>query len=169
MADAYSTIADLPGERPLASLAVAVLACELLGSLGNLASAGGVTEWYPTLTKPAYTPPNWVFGPVWVTLFALMGVAVWLVWRQGLDTRPVRIALALFAVHFVFNVAWSGAFFGLRSPAAGLAVIAVLLIAIGATMTAFARVDRRAALLLVPYLVWTGFAAVLNYQLWRLN
>ncbi|WP_336001506.1 TspO/MBR family protein [Halorientalis halophila] len=165
----HDSAPTLPRRRPLASLALAVLASELVGALGNLISLGGVTTWYPTLTKPGFTPPGWVFGPVWVTLFALMGAAAWLVWRTGLDERRVRLALALFAGQFALNVAWSGAFFGLRSPVAGLVVIALLWLAIVATVWAFARVDRRAALLLVPYLAWVSFAALLNYELWRLN
>ncbi|SDE92865.1 TspO/MBR family protein [Halorientalis regularis] len=170
MADiTVDTTARFPQRRPAASLVLVVLASELLGGLGNLLSLSGVTTWYPTLTKPAFTPPGWVFGPVWITLFALMGVAAWLVWRAGLDDRTVRIALALFAGQFAFNVAWSGAFFGLRSPLLGLVVIAVLWLTIVATVLAFDRVDRRAALLLVPYLLWVSFAALLNYELWRLN
>jgi tryptophan-rich sensory protein len=102
-------------------------------------------------------------------LFALLGVAAWLVWREGLDDRRVQLALGLFAAQYVLQVAWSGVFFGLRSPYGGLVVIAVLLLGIVATMVAFAWVDRRAALLLVPYLAWVGFATVLNYELWRLN
>ncbi|RXK46386.1 TspO/MBR family protein [Halorientalis pallida] len=163
------TVARLPDRRPAASLALAVLASELLGGLGNLLSLDGVTTWYPTLTKPAFTPPSWVFGPVWVTLFALLGVAAWLVWRAGLDEPSVRLALALFAGQFAFNVAWSGAFFGLRSPLFGLVVILALWLTIVATVLAFDRVDRRAALLLVPYLAWVSFAALLNYELCRLN
>jgi tryptophan-rich sensory protein len=170
MADtAAGPTASLPERRPITSLVLAVLASEVIGGLGNLLSLDGVTTWYPTLTTPPFNPPGWVFGPVWVTLFALMGVAAWLVWRAGLDDRGVRVALALFGVQFALNVAWSGAFFGLRSPLAGLVVIAALWLAIVATIRAFDRVDRRAALLLVPYLLWVSFAAVLNFELWRLN
>ncbi|SEN69059.1 TspO and MBR related proteins [Halorientalis persicus] len=170
MADtALSTASRLPERRPIATLVLAILASELVGSLGNLLSLSGVTTWYPTLTTPAFNPPGWVFGPVWITLFALMGTAAWLVWRGGLDDRSVRLALALFGIQFACNVAWSGAFFGLRSPLLGLVVIVALWLAIVATIRAFARVDRRAALLLVPYLLWVSFAAVLNYELWRLN
>lgn len=98
-----------------------------------------------------------------------MGVALYLVWRRGLDSRAVRLAVGLFALQMAFNLAWTPAFFGLRSPALGLAIIAVLWVLIVATMYAFDRVDRRAAALLVPYLAWVSFAAVLNVELWRLN
>ncbi len=162
-------IASLPDRRPLGSLALAILGCELVGASGNLLSGSGVTTWYPSLTKPAFTPPSWVFAPVWTTLFALLGVAAWLVWRVGLDDRRVQVALGLFAGQYVVQVAWSGVFFGLENPLGGLVVIAVLWVAIVATVVAFVRVDRRAALLLVPYLAWVSFATVLNYELWRLN
>jgi len=161
----------LPDRRPLASLAVAVVACELVGASGTVFTAAGLESWYPTLTRPALAPPNWVFGPVWTTLFALLGGAAWLVWRDvaGEHGRESRVALALFAGHFVLNVGWSAAFFGLQSTFAGLVVIAALLVAILATVAAFARVDRRAAALLVPYLAWVTFAAYLNYRFWVLN
>lgn len=162
-------LGSLPERRPVTALVVAVLGCELVGSLGSLAAGDGVAVWYPTLTKPPFTPPAWVFAPVWVTIFALVGVAAWLVWRAGVADRRVRVALALFAGHWVLNVGWSGAFFGLRSPAAGLAVIVALWLVIVALVGAFARVDRRAAVLLVPYLAWVGFATLLNFELWRLN
>lgn len=175
MASVPARLATLPDRRPVGSLVAAVLACELAGASGTLLSLDGVTTWYPTLVKPAFTPPSWVFGPVWTTLFALLGVAAWLVWRAGLDDPAAglghesRVALAVFAAQYAVQVAWSGVFFGLRWPAGGLAVIVVLWLGIVATVAGFARVDRRAALLLVPYLGWVSFAAFLNYRLWQLN
>ncbi|AXG08156.1 tryptophan-rich sensory protein [Haloplanus rubicundus] len=162
----------MPHERPRLSLVLAVLAVELVGAAGAVFTAQGLASWYGTLQRPALAPPNWVFGPVWTTLFALMGVAVWLVWRR-LDSprteRRARVALAVFAVHFLANLGWSAAFFGLRSVDFGLAVILVLLALIALTIRTFDWVDRRAALLLVPYLLWTAFAAYLNYRFWVLN
>jgi tryptophan-rich sensory protein len=111
-----------------------------------------------------------VFGPVWTTLFALIGAAVWLVWRQApSQPRDVRLAIAVFGVHFAFNLGWSAAFFGLQPIGLCLAVILLLWVLIVATIWAFDRVDRRAALLLVPYLLWVSFATYLNYQFWVLN
>jgi len=164
-----TAVATLPRRRPLASLVVAVFLCELVGALGTVFTAPALDGWYGTLQQPWFTPPNWVFGPVWTTLFALLGVAVWLVWRADTSERAVRVAFAAFAVQFALNVSWSGVFFGLRWPLGGFAVIVALWLAILATVWAFDRVDRRAALLLVPYLAWVTFAGVLNYQLWRLN
>jgi len=159
----------LPDRHPVGSLVAVVLCCELAGASGVLLSGDGVSVWYPTLVKPSFTPPSWVFGPVWTALFAMLGVAAWLVWRAGLDRRSVRVTLALFLAQYAVQVAWSAVFFGLRWPAGGLAVIAVLWVGVVATVGAAVRVDRRAAVLLVPYLAWVSFAAVLNYRLWQLN
>ncbi|MFB6124836.1 MAG: TspO/MBR family protein [Halanaeroarchaeum sp.] len=157
-------------DRPVASLVFAVLVVEVVGGSGAVFTAQGLASWYDSLVRPAIAPPNWVFGPVWTTLFALMGVALWLVWRAAPDRpRAATVAVAVFAVHFLANLAWSAVFFGLRAIGPGLAVIAVLWLLIVATMGAFDRVNRRAALLLVPYLLWVTFAAFLNYRFWALN
>ena len=159
-----------PHTRPLVALGVAVLAVEIVGASGAIFTAQGLGEWYGTLRRPALAPPNWVFGPVWTALFALIGTGVWLVWRQAESSpRAVRLALGVFVVHFAFNLGWSAVFFGMREIGSGLAVILVLWALIVATMWAFDRVDRRAALLLVPYLLWVSFAAYLNYRFWVLN
>ncbi|WP_135667374.1 TspO/MBR family protein [Halorhabdus rudnickae] len=159
----------LPDRRPRTSLLASVLACEFVGASGSVFTVMGLGAWYDDLAKPWFNPPSWVFGPVWTLLFALMGVALWLVWRADVTTRPVRIALLAFAGQFVLNIAWSAAFFGAKSPVLGLLVITALWLAIVGTIVAFDRVDRRAALLLVPYLAWVSFAAVLNASLWWLN
>ncbi|MFB6354687.1 MAG: TspO/MBR family protein [Halobacteriales archaeon] len=171
MFTAPDSLVRLPERRPITSLGLAVIACEAVGASGAVFTAAGIETWYPTLVRPALAPPNWVFGPVWTALFALMGGAVWLVWRElgGQKGPAARRALGWFAGQFVLNVAWSAAFFGARSPAAGLVVIGLLWLAILGTVRAFDRVDRRAALLLLPYLAWVGFAAYLNYAFWTLN
>ena len=159
-----------PRERPVLSLGLAVLLVEIVGASGAIFTARGLTEWYGTLQQPAIAPPNWVFGPVWTLLFALIGGAVWLVWRQSESApRAVRFAIGIFVVHFAVNLGWSATFFGLQALGLGLAVIILLWGLIVATMWAFDRVDRRAALLLVPYLVWVSFATYLNYRFWMLN
>jgi len=145
-----------------------VLLCELAGVVPAILTAEDVAAWYPTLAKPAFTPPSWVFGPVWTTLYLLMGVALYLVWRRATGRRR-QVALGAFGVQLALNAAWTLTFFGAREVLGGLVVIGALLAAIIATMGAFARVDRRAAALLVPYLLWVGFATALNYELWRLN
>jgi tryptophan-rich sensory protein len=156
--------------RPLLALAVAILTVEIVGASGAIFTVQGLSGWYGTLQRPALAPPNWVFGPVWTILFALIGVALWLVWRRAnLSPTAVRLAVGVFAVHFAFNLGWSAVFFGMQEIGLGLAVILGLWVLIVATMWAFNRVDRRAALLLVPYLLWVSFATYLNYQFWVLN
>ena len=171
MAALVDRLVDLPHRRPLVSLGLAIIACELVGASGAVFTVTGLETWYAGLERPGLAPPNWVFGPVWTALFALMGVAAWLVWRglEGPDAAFARRGLDWFVGQFVLNLAWSAAFFGARSTAAGLVVIAALWLAILGTIRAFDRVDRRAALLLVPYLAWVTFAAYLNYAFWALN
>lgn len=151
-------------------LLVCVAICEGAGALGGLATSTSVTTWYPALAKPAFTPPAWLFGPAWTLLYALMGGALWLVWRRRAE-QPARVrpALWLFAVQLALNVAWSYAFFAARSPRGAVAVIAALLAAIGATAWAFARVSRPAAWMLAPYAAWVVFAAALNVAIAWLN
>ncbi|WP_336035606.1 TspO/MBR family protein [Halobacterium yunchengense] len=153
---------DLPG------LAVAVVACNVVGASPALVTATGSGSWYETLARPELAPPNWVFGPVWTLLFTLLGVAAYLVLRDGRG-RARTLALGLFVAQYVLNVSWTLVFFGGQDIEGGLAVIAVLWALIAATIGAFARVRRAAAALLVPYLAWVSFAAYLNYAFWTLN
>jgi tryptophan-rich sensory protein len=165
-----TTTTRLAETRPLVALAVAILSIELVGVSGAIFTAQGLAEWFGTIQQPALAPPNWVFGPVWTLLFALIGVAVWLVWRQATSSpQAVRLAGGVFAVHFAFNLGWSGVFFGLQEIDLGLLVIIVLWLLIVATMWAFHRVDTRTTLLLIPYLLWVSFATYLNYQYALLN
>jgi tryptophan-rich sensory protein len=154
--------ADLPG------LLVAIVVTNVVGTAPALVTATGSGSWYATLERPALAPPNWVFGPVWTTLFVLLGVAAYLVIRDGEGHRRT-VALGLFVGQFVLNVAWTLVFFGGQDIVAGLAVIVALLAGIVATMVAFYRVRPAAAALVVPYLVWVGFATYLNYAFWTLN
>jgi tryptophan-rich sensory protein len=148
----------------LALLAV----CLGAGLVGAALTAGPVRDWYPTLHKPAWTPPDWLFGPVWTALYVLMALAAWLVWRRA-GWPASRTALGLFAVQLLLNVAWSGLFFALHSPGLAFAEILLLWSAIVATLWAFGRVSAPAAGLLVPYLLWVTYAAALNGAIWRMN
>ncbi len=161
---------QFPHERPILALVLTVLTVEIIGASGALFTSTGLNTWYATLERPALAPPNWVFGPVWTTLFALIGIALWLVWRQlASSPHEVRLAFGVFVIHFGFNLGWSAVFFGMQEIGWGLAVIGALWVSIVATMWTFYRVDRRAAVLLVPYLLWVSFAAFLNYQFLVLN
>jgi tryptophan-rich sensory protein len=149
---------------------LAVGLCEGVGLLAAWATQTSVTTWYPTLTKPSFTPPDWLFAPVWTLLYAGMGVAAVLVWRaDGADRAAVRRALALFGLQLLLNGGWSVAFFWARSPAGGLLVIAALWATLAGTTRQFYRLRRAAGLLLVPYLLWISYAAALNGAIWLLN
>ena len=125
-------------------------------------------DWYTTLNKPSWTPPGWLFGPVWTALYAMIGVSAWLVWKQhGADA--IRWALVLWVVQLALNAAWSPVFFGAHRLGAALVVIVAMWLAIAATIVAFWPLHRFAAWLLVPYLAWVSFATALNAAIWRLN
>jgi tryptophan-rich sensory protein len=151
------------------SAAASVAAALAVGALGALATASSVASWYPGLNKPAFNPPNAVFGPVWTTLYVLMALAAWRVWRSGAAAAARRRAMLLYAVQLALNLAWSVIFFGLRQPGLALAEIVLLLAAVAACTAAFWRADRIAGLMMVPYAAWTAFASVLNFEIWRLN
>ncbi|ELY65267.1 TspO/MBR family protein [Natrinema versiforme] len=143
-----------------------VLLVNLIGAAPSVVSSPD-TPWFRALEKPWFYPPTIAFPVVWTLLFTLLGVAVWLVWRSDADGR--RLALGLFVGQLAFNVAWTPAFFALEAPLLALGVIVALWGLVVGTIVAFRRVDTRAAALLVPYLAWVTFAAVLNFELWRLN
>ncbi len=150
-------------------LVAAIAIPQAVGLTAAVATAAGVSDWYPGLVKPWFTPPSGVFGPAWTLLYLLMGIALWLVWREaGTDDRA-RPALLAFAVQLALNALWSVLFFGLRSPGLAFAEILVLWGAITLTIVFFRRVSPLAAALLVPYWLWVGFATLLNGSIWILN
>lgn len=142
-----------------------ILICFAAAALGAVFMPG---EWYTSLKKPSWNPPAWVFGPVWSVLYAMMAVSVWLVWKRG-GWSTHRVPLGLFLVQLLLNAAWTPLFFGLQRPGLAFAEILLLWLAIAATLMAFRTVSRAAAWLLLPYLAWVSFAALLNGALWRLN
>lgn len=163
-----------PSNKPRASKGVLsalafVVVALAVGAVGGFATASSVTTWYVGLHKPAFNPPNAVFGPVWTLLYILMALAAWRIWRiEPAGARKTQ-ALTLYAVQLVLNLAWSLIFFGLRQPGLALAEIAVLLLVVLATTAAFWRIDRVAGGMMVPYAAWVAFASVLNLAIWRLN
>jgi tryptophan-rich sensory protein len=154
--------------RSLLALTGFLLACFGVSAVGGLVTASSVGTWYPTLARPPFTPPDWVFAPVWTLLYAMIAVAGWRAWRRKQHARRTR-ALTLYGIQLALNLAWSCVFFGLQALGAGVVVIALLLAAIVATAIALYGVDRWAGLLFVPYAAWVGFAAVLNASFWLLN
>ena len=150
-------------------LITSIIVCQLAGVLGSIFTRPSIPTWYATLKKPSFTPPDGVFSPVWVTLFVLMGIAAFLVWNKGLSDQRVKIALSIFVVQLILNFLWSVMFFGLRSPLVGLIEIVVLWVVILLSILYFLKVSNIAGILLVPYILWVSFAAVLNFSIWRLN
>lgn len=162
-------IRNVPSERrDWAALLGFIVLVNVVGAVPAVLG-GPNSAWFAALEKPWFYPPPATFGVVWTLLFTLMGVALWLVWRRGTDSSGVRLAFGAFVFQFAFNVAWTPVFFTLQRPAAAFWIIVALVVAVVGTIAAFARVDRRAAALLVPYLLWGCFAAVLNYTIVQLN
>ncbi len=153
-------------------LITAIVVSEAAGIVGSIFTVRAIPEWYATLAKPSFNPPSWLFGPVWTTLYLLMGISAFLVWKKISErslARDVKIALAVFGAQLVMNTLWSIVFFGLHSPAWAFVVIIALWVTIVWTMIAFYKISHPAMYLLVPYIAWVSFAGVLNLAIWRLN
>jgi tryptophan-rich sensory protein len=150
-------------------LAAAILLCVIVGSIGSLVTMTGPGSWYATLQKPFFAPPNWVFAPVWITLFVLMGIALYLIWEYGTEHREVKVALGIFGVQFILNIIWSFLFFGLKSPLLGFIDILLLWVIIVVTIWTFYRMKKSAAYLLIPYLAWVSLASALNGAIYFMN
>jgi tryptophan-rich sensory protein len=156
--------------RDAAMLVSSIVLCELVGALGSVFSIAAIPKWYAGLAKPQFlTPPSWVFGPVWTALYLMMGVSLYLLWRNGPRAKGARAATEAFGAQLMLNLLWSFLFFGLRSPLLGLAGIVLLWAAILATIVRSYRVSRAAAAIMVPYLLWVTFAALLNFYVFILN
>jgi len=154
----------VPALKDVAGLVAFVLLCFGASVLGGSVAADAFDDWYKELAKPDWTPPGWVFGPIWTLLYALMAVAGWMVWRQG-----ARIAVLVFLLQLALNAAWPWIFFGLKRLDWAFYDAVAMAAAVLATIVAFYKVRRRAALLLVPYWLWVVFAAWLALAVWRLN
>ena len=149
---------------------IAALGVTLItGFIGSLATAEPLTTWYVTLNKPYWTPPDWAFGPIWTILYILIGIAAYLVWREGLEKRYVKIALSVFALQLILNLLWSVLFFGFKSIYGGLIEIIILWITILINLILFYRISKFAGILFVPYLIWVTIATALNYSIYILN
>lgn len=152
----------------LTGLVVFLVLCLAVSGLGGLATSTSVGTWYQTLTKPPFNPPDWIFAPVWTSLYVLMAISGWRIWRLP-ASRARKRALVAFGVQLILNLAWSFLFFGLRNIGLGLVAITFLLAAIVVTTSLFWRLDRSAGMLFLPYLAWVSFATLLNASLWLLN
>jgi benzodiazapine receptor len=153
----------------IVKLVAAVLVCQFAGIIGSVFTTPNIATWYASISKPDFTPPSWVFAPVWTTLFLLMGISLYLVWGRGLGKKDVKLAVSVFGIQLVLNIVWSVLFFGLQNPFLAFAEIVLLWIAILVTIVLFYRISEKAGLLLVPYILWVSFATFLNYSIWMLN
>ncbi len=150
-------------------LITAILIANLAGIIGSLFTVTGPGSWYASLIKPTFSPPNYLFGPVWTALYILMGISLYLVWLESLAGKNVKVPVIIFGIQLFLNALWSFLFFGLQSPFLGFIEILVLWGAIAGTIVLFYRVNRTAAYLLVPYILWVSFATLLTYAIWNLN
>jgi tryptophan-rich sensory protein len=156
--------------RQASDLLALIILCFATAAIGSVAVARTVDNWYLTIHRPSWNPPNWLFAPVWTTLYLMMAISAWVVWRHRF-AHPAKVwpALALFVIQLLLNTAWSWIFFAWKLPGPALVEIAILWLAIAATIALDWRISRVAALLLVPYLAWVTFASALNAAIWRLN
>ena len=155
--------------RRIIQFCVSILICQGAGIIGSLFTVRAIPTWYAGLEKPSITPPNYVFGPVWTVLFLMMGISLFLIWRRHGSGEPIKPALIFFGLQLLLNVLWSVIFFGLRSPLAAFLEIIALWISIAGTIYIFSSISKVAGILLVPYILWVSYAAVLNFLIWNLN
>ncbi|MEL6918224.1 MAG: TspO/MBR family protein [Bacteroidota bacterium] len=156
-------------KKKITYIIITVGICLLIGFLSGFATQSSVNDWYLTLNKPSFNPPNWIFAPVWSILYVMMGVAAGIVWAKGFHHIWVKTALYHFGFQLLFNALWSIVFFGLKNPFWALLIILILLVLILFTIKWFKVVSKTAAYLLIPYLLWVGFATLLNYKIWEMN
>ncbi len=154
--------------RTILGLLIFVAVCLAAGGLGAIATTPEIEGWYRTLAKPSWTPPDWVFGPVWTMLYILMGISGWLIWKRD-GFRGAAVPLGWFAVQLILNLAWSFIFFGAHQLGWALVDIIALWLAIAVTMGLFFQRSKLAGGLLVPYLVWVSYATALNFAIWGMN
>ncbi len=150
-------------------LIISIVFVQLAGIIGSFFTAPAIPAWYNNLIKPSIAPPSWVFAPVWTTLFLLMGISFFLIWKMGLNKKEVRIALIVFIIQLSLNVLWSVIFFGYRNPGLAFIEIIFLWIAIVINIFVFYRLSKLSAWLLIPYLLWVSFASYLNFSFWQVN
>ncbi|MGD9129136.1 MAG: tryptophan-rich sensory protein [Candidatus Woesebacteria bacterium] len=150
-------------------LIFSIFISHLAGIIGSLATSSSVSTWYPKLNKPLFNPPNWVFAPVWLTLYTLMGTSLYLIWVKGFKKKKIELTVQVFFIHLFFNSLWSVVFFGFQNLALAFLIIIILWLMIAYLIRLFWQINKKAAYLLLPYILWVSFAALLNYSIWQLN
>lgn len=148
------------------ALIVCIVICQVAGLLGSIFNFRSIPKWYSKLKKPAFNPPNWIFGPVWTLLYLLMGVSLYLVWISG---KEINLAIFIFSIQLILNILWSAIFFGMKKPLIAFMEIILLWIFILMNIVQFYSISTIASYLLIPYLLWVSFAAFLNLSIWELN
>ena len=154
--------------KKILTLFASIIIAQLAGAVGSIFTAPSIQSWYVFLEKPFFAPPNWLFAPAWITLYALMGIAAFLVWQKRRKVE-VKSALYFYFAQLLLNASWSVAFFGLQNPFLGFLVIIALWLLILVTMVKFYKIERIAGLLFIPYILWVTFATMLNFAIWQLN
>jgi translocator protein len=152
-----------------AKLILAIAIPLAVGFISGFFTITGVGSWYQTIQRPSWNPPGWIFGPVWTTLYVMMGIALYLIWKADTSRNLKNYAILLFALQLTLNFLWSFIFFNQHQPGWAFAEIVALWVLILFTIFAFAKINSLAAWLLVPYISWVSFAAILNYSIWKLN
>ena len=150
-------------------LVASIILCQLAGLIGSIFTTPAITTWYESLKKPFFSPPNWIFGPVWVSLYLMMGISLFVICRRRDNHAQAKRGLILFFAQLILNTLWSVAFFGLKSPILGLVNILLLWLAIFFTIQQFLKISKAAAAFLLPYMLWVSFAVILNFSFWILN
>jgi tryptophan-rich sensory protein len=150
-------------------MTLVVFICLTVGYLSGIVTRESITTWYPTLVKPFFNPPNWIFAPVWTLLYIMMGIAAGLVWTSEFEQKTVKKALGFFAIQLGLNALWSYLFFGLHNPLLALIEIVLLWLMIFETYNQFKKIDKVSGFLMIPYLAWVSFATILNASIWWLN
>ena len=154
----------------ISRIAIVVIICLSVGYLSGMVTREAITTWYPTLVKPSFNPPNWIFAPVWTSLYVMMGIAAGLVWNQIASNEvAVTKALQFFGIQLVLNVLWSYLFFGMHNLMLATIEVVLLWLLIFETYSQFAKINKTASYLLLPYLAWVSFASVLTASIWWLN
>lgn len=150
-------------------LSASIILCLLAGFIGSFFTASSISSWYSTLAKPFFNPPNYLFGPVWTLLYILMGISLYIIWTKKSNPKQKKFAIYLFAIQLILNTLWSILFFGLQNPLLAFIEIIFLWAAILLTIINFKKISKPAAYLLIPYILWVSFAAILNFSLYYLN
>ena len=150
-------------------LILSIIICQAAGLIGTIFTMDSIPTWYAALNKPTFNPPNWLFGPVWTVLYLMMGISLFIVWKEELKNKIVKSAFIIFMIQLFLNTIWSVVFFGMQSISGGLIIIVLLWIMILFTIIKFMKISRVAGILLIPYLLWVSFATFLNYSIFQLN